>query len=127
MLKIDYGKEGLEISINPSWDVTIFHPIVQRVLENPVSEIRKVIKNPIEGKPLQKIIENKEKVNKVCVVVSDATRPIPSHIILDGLIRELNDYGIHDNQILILIATGLHRPSRQDEIERIIGKHLIGR
>jgi len=95
MLKIDYGKEGLEISINPSWDVTIFHPIMQRVLENPVSEIRKVIKNPIEGKPLQKIIENKEKVNKVCVVVSDATRPIPSHIILDGLIRELNDYGIH--------------------------------
>jgi len=127
IVKIDYGKEGLEISINPSWNVTVFHPNAQKAFENPVKEIRKAIKNPTKGKPLQKIIENKKKVNKVCVVVSDATRPVPSHIILDGLIRELNDYGILDNQILILIATGLHRPSRSDEIERIIGKNLISR
>lgn len=127
IVKIDYGKEGLEISINPSWNVTVFHPRMQKALENPVKEIRKVIKNPNEGKSLQKIIKNKKKVNKVCVVVSDATRPVPSHIILDGLIRELNDYGILDNQISILIATGLHRPSRSDEIERIIGKNLISR
>ena len=127
IVKIDYGKEGLEISINPSWNVTVFHPRMQKALENPVKEIRKAIKNPNEGKSLQKIIKNKKKVNKVCVVVSDATRPVPSHIILDGLIRELNDYGILDNQISILIATGLHRPSRSDEIERIIGKNLISR
>jgi len=127
MVKIDYGKEGLEISINPSWNVTVYHPKSQKALENPVKEIRMSIKNPIEGKPLQKIIENKKNVKKVCVVVSDATRPVPSHIILEGLIGELNDYGIHDNQILILIATGLHRPSRADEIERIIGKNLINR
>ncbi|MHA2284103.1 MAG: lactate racemase domain-containing protein, partial [Promethearchaeota archaeon] len=127
IVKIDYGKEGLEFSINPLWNVTVFHPNVQKALENPVDEIRKAIKNPIEGKPLQKIIESRKKANKVCVIVSDATRPVPSHIILEGLIRELNDYGIHDNQILILIATGLHRPSRSDEIERIIGKNLINR
>jgi len=127
IVKIDYGKEGLEISINPSWNVTVFHPRMQKALENPVKEIRKVIKNPNEGKSLQKIIENKKNVKKICVVVSDATRPVPSHIILEGLIGELNDYGISDNQILILIATGLHRPSKADEIERIIGKNLISR
>ena len=127
MVKIDYGKEGLEISINPLWNVTVFHPKKQNPLDNSIKEIRKAIKNPIEGESLQKIIENKKKVNKICVVVSDATRPVPSHIILEGLIGELNDYGIHDNQILILIATGLHRPSRSDEIERIVGKNLINR
>jgi len=127
IVKIDYGKNGLEFSINPSLNVTVFHPDAQKVLENPVKDIRKAIKNPLEGKPLQKIIESKKKVEKVCVVVSDATRPVPTHIILDGLIGELNDYGIQDNQILILIATGLHRPSKTDEIERIIGKHLIRR
>ncbi len=127
MVKIDYGKEGLEISINPSWNVTIFHPRAQAALENPIKQIRMAIKNPIKGKSLQKIIEDKKKINKICIVVSDVTRPVPSHIILEGLIGELNDYGIYDNQILILLATGLHRPSRSDEIERIIGKKLIDR
>ncbi|MHA2035064.1 MAG: nickel-dependent lactate racemase family protein [Promethearchaeota archaeon] len=126
-MKIDYGKDGLEISINPSWDVTIIQPKAQQALIDPVKEIRRAINAPIKGKSLQKIIENKKKVNKVCVVMSDATRPVPSHIILEGLIRELNEYGITDNQILILIATGLHRPSRSEEIERIIGKKLIDR
>ena len=127
MVKIDYGKEGLEIAINSLWNVTVFHPKEQKSLVNPIKEIRKAIKNPIEGKSLRNIIKNKKPVNKVCIVVSDATRPVPTHIILEGLIGELNDYGIQDNQILVLIATGLHRPSSLDEIERIIGKNLINR
>ena len=61
IVKIDYGKESLEISINPSWNVTVFYPNLQKALEKPVQEIRKAIKNPIEGKSLQKIIENKKK------------------------------------------------------------------
>ena len=127
MVKIDYGKKGLEISMNSLWNVTVFQPKGQKPLANPIKEIRKAIKNPIEGQSLRNIIKNKKPVNKVCIVVSDATRPVPSHIILEGLIGKLNDYGIQDNQILVLIATGLHRPSSLDEIERIIGKDLINR
>ena len=127
MVKIDYGKKGLEISMNSLWNVTVFQPKGQKSLANPIKEIRKAIKNPIEGQSLRNIIKNKKLVNKVCIVVPDATRPVPSHIILEGLIGELNDYGIQDNQILVLIATGLHRPSSLDEIERIVGKNLINR
>ncbi|MFW9896169.1 MAG: nickel-dependent lactate racemase [Candidatus Thorarchaeota archaeon] len=127
LLKLDYGKTGLEISVNPSWNVTVLQPQPQRALESPVDKIRMCIKTPIGGKPLQEIIEQKEDVKKVCVVVSDATRPVPSNIILEALTQELREYGINDNQILILIATGLHRPSRLDEIERIIGKNLYKR
>ncbi|MFX1456212.1 MAG: nickel-dependent lactate racemase [Promethearchaeota archaeon] len=127
LLKLDYGKTGLEISVNPSWNVTVLQPKPQRALESPVDKIRMSIKKPIGGKPLQKIIEQKEDVKKICVVISDATRPVPSNIILEALTQELHEYGINDNQILILIATGLHRPSRLDELERIIGKDLYKR
>ncbi|MFW9822035.1 MAG: nickel-dependent lactate racemase [Candidatus Thorarchaeota archaeon] len=127
MLRLDYGKNGLEISINPLWDITVLQPKPQKSLEFPIEKIRTAIKKPIGGKPLQKIIEPKKNVKRVCVVVSDTTRPVPSHMILEALIQELNEYGIQDNQILILIANGLHRPSRPDEIERIIGKDLYKR
>lgn len=121
---LDYGKEGLEIKLDPSWNVTIFRPERQKVIKNPKKEIKKSINNPIGCPPLQEIIQKKINIENVCVVVSDATRPVPSHFILEALIEELNSYGIKDNQINILIATGLHRRSREDEIERILGENL---
>ena len=47
--------------------------------------------------------------------------------ILEGLIQILNEYGINDEKILILIATGLHRGSRENELVRILGKDLKNR
>ena len=61
------------------------------------------------------------------MVVSDATRPVPSHIMVDALISELNQYGIENKKITILIATGLHHPSNEQEIQRIIGKKFVGK
>jgi len=114
----------MEIIINPSWNVTIFQAEKQEPIEDPVNKIREAMRNPLETAPLKLIVDAKTPINQVCIVVSDATRPVPSYIILEALIEELNDYGIQDNQIIVLIATGLHRPSQKDELERILGKKL---
>ena len=121
---IDYGNKGLELSLDPSWNTTVLHPEEQKSFVDPVRNIRDAIKNPLGSEPLSNIIKQKSNLNKICVVVSDSTRPVPSHLILDALIKELNEYGIEDHQILILVATGLHRLSRDDELERILGKIL---
>ncbi|MFW9881721.1 MAG: nickel-dependent lactate racemase [Candidatus Thorarchaeota archaeon] len=123
-MKIDYGKHGLDLSLDASWNVTVLRPKEQKGLVDPINSITKAIKNPLESETLYDIIKSKKDLNKICIVVSDSTRPVPSHIILEALIKELNECGIQDDQILILIATGLHRPSRQDEIERILGNNL---
>ena len=126
-MKLDYGKEGIEININPDWNVTIFYPSEQKRIPNPIEKIRESINNPIGSLTLKEIVKNKKNIEKVCIVASDATRPVPSYLILEALIAELNDYEIVDNQIMILIATGLHRISRKEELERILGKNLINR
>lgn len=114
----------MEIKINPNWNVTIFQAEKQKNVEDPINKIREALRNPLETAPLNVIVESKKPLNQVCIVVSDATRPIPSDIILEAIIAELNDYGIHNDQIVVLIATGLHRPSQKDELERILGKKL---
>lgn len=124
IMKLDYGNKGLEISLKPSWNVTVLKPKQQKVIKEPDKAIVKAIKKPFGSESLQKIVEKKNKLNKVCIVVSDATRPVPSWIILETLIKELNSYGINDDQIFILIATGLHRCSREEELDRIMGKDL---
>jgi len=126
-MKIDYGINGLELSLDPSWNVTVLRPKEQKGLVDPITRIREAIKNPLESESLYDMIKFKKDLNRICVVISDSTRPVPSHIILEALVKELNEYGIQDNQISILIATGLHRPSREDELERILGNDLKDR
>lgn len=126
-MKFDYGKDGLELNLESSWNVTVFKPEEQPAIPNPVEAVKIAIKNPIESKSLKKLIESKEDINQICIVVSDATRPVPSHLILEGLVEELNEYGIGDNQIMVLIATGLHRPSREEELKKILGEKLKNR
>lgn len=123
-MRLDYGKEGIEIKLDPTLNVTVFRPFIQKPLENPIETIKGAINKPIGTFPLRDIIRSKSNLNSVCIVTSDATRPIPSKIILKALIEELNNSGVKNNQILILIATGLHRSSRDDELERILGKRL---
>jgi len=120
-MKLDYGKDGVELEIDPNWNTKIIQPVEQIPIENPIKAIRNAIKNPVGNLSLKAIIKNRKKIKSVCIVVSDATRPVPTHLILEGLLRELNDYGIKEKHVTVLIATGLHRPSRKEEINRILG------
>ncbi|MBD3198120.1 MAG: nickel-dependent lactate racemase [Candidatus Lokiarchaeota archaeon] len=126
-VRVDYGKDGIRVNLDPSWNIDIIKPKKQEALKNPIKKIKKAIKNPINTNSLRNIVENKKDLQKICIVVSDATRPVPSNIILEALIEELNNYGITDNQITILIATGLHRRTREPEKKRILGDKLLSR
>ncbi|MHA1337999.1 MAG: nickel-dependent lactate racemase [Promethearchaeota archaeon] len=125
-MKFYYGKEEIDINVESYKNVDIFYPEKQIPIENPIECIRNAIQKPINSKSLKNIVKEKitSKEKKICIVVSDATRPVPSNLILKALILELEEYGIYKEQIIILIATGLHRKSREDELKRIIGKDL---
>ena len=118
-MKLDYGKDGIELRIDPNWNTKIIQPVEQFPIKNPIKAIREAINNPVGNLSLKTIIKNKKKITSVCIVISDATRPIPTHLILEGLLRELIDYGIQEKKIRILIATGLHRPSSREELNKI--------
>jgi nickel-dependent lactate racemase len=117
----------LSLSLKSDWNVDIFYPKQQEVIHEPIKAIRNALNNPIGSPALKNIIHQKKPINHICIVVSDQTRPVPSHLILQALIKELNENGVNDNQIFILIATGLHRPCRESELKRIIGKQIKDR
>ncbi|MFW9771555.1 MAG: nickel-dependent lactate racemase [Promethearchaeota archaeon] len=123
-IQFDYGTKGLEIHLHLDWNTTIIRAKKQEIFKNPLELIKDWINNPIGTMPLREILKQKKKIKQVCIVVSDATRPVPSQIILKAIIAELNEYGITDDKILILIATGLHRTSYENEIDRILGDNL---
>lgn len=61
---------------------------------------------------------------KIVVISSDHTRPVPSHIIMPLLLAEIRK-GNPDADITILIATGLHRATTQDEIRAKFGDEIF--
>lgn len=57
----------------------------------------------------------------VVVVTSDATRAVPSRVLLDALMPELAAAGVADDEVTVVIATGAHRAATDAEIEQMLG------
>ena len=85
--------------------------------------IDEALANPIGSLPLEQIIQPGE---KVAIVTSDITRYSGSEIYLPILIAELNNVGIPDVDIEIIIALGIHRKQTVKEHRKILGS-LSGR
>jgi len=60
-----------------------------------------------------------------CILVCDITRPVPNRVILPPILRTLEEQGIKRRDILILIATGLHRPNEGPELGEMLGPEII--
>jgi nickel-dependent lactate racemase len=61
---------------------------------------------------------------KVCVVVSDITRPIPYAAFLPRLLARVEAAGVPRRDIQILVATGMHRPSTPAERIEMLGARV---
>ncbi|MGQ9726176.1 MAG: lactate racemase domain-containing protein, partial [Candidatus Bathycorpusculaceae bacterium] len=70
------------------------------------AEIERALKEPIGSKRLSEIVKPE---NKVAIVVDDATRPAPSHMMIPPLLAELNAAGVKDENITIIFGCGGHR------------------
>jgi nickel-dependent lactate racemase len=58
-------------------------------------------------------------------VVCDITRPVPNQLILTSVLDTLEQAGIVRDKIVILVATGLHRPNVGDELVEMFGRRIV--
>src|SRR5207302_2401262 len=80
------------------------------------------IAKPIGAKPLADLARGRK---NACILVCDITRPVPNRQILPPLLRTLEQNGIARQDILILVATGLHRPNEGAELEEMVGPEVV--
>ncbi len=100
-------------------------------LAEPAAKIKAALNATSAGPSLEQVIREKLKTNpapKVAIVISDNTRPVPYHGekgILWPVIEELFAQGIKAEQILILVATGTHRPLTMDELRSMLDPRIF--
>ncbi|MHC1773183.1 MAG: nickel-dependent lactate racemase [Flexilinea sp.] len=88
------------------------------------SAILTALANPIGTKKLE---ESLKPGMKVIIMSDDNTRPTPMKMITPILLKKLNDIGIPDSDIRIIIASGTHRAMTDEELLDKFGSEILKR
>ncbi len=88
------------------------------------SMVAGALRSPIDAPPLREGLARRGE-GDVVVVVSDITRPVPYRAFLRLLLGEIESAGVARGDILLLIATGNHRPSTPDERVEMFGQEVV--
>jgi lactate racemase len=119
---LDYGRTGLEVELP---DDRVVGPLAIRPaapLPNPAEAVVNALAHPIGTRPLADLARGRK---NACILVCDITRPVPNRVILPPLLRTLEEQGIARDNIVILVATGLHRPNLGAELEELVGPETV--
>ncbi len=82
------------------------------------------LEHPIGARKLREVAEAGQ---KVAVITSDISRPLPSYDVLPSVVRELNAAGVPDEDITVVFALGSHRHHTEEERRRLAGEEIFGR
>lgn len=121
-MKIDlaYGENGLTLDLTDNYEPKIIEPEFVAPLEFPQNVIRESLREPIGCTSLRSQISPGDRVG---IVFSDITRPVPLKVILPVILEELS--GVKEENIVLFNALGTHRPNTDEELRTMIGDSLV--
>lgn len=119
---MNYGRSGLSLELPDHWNVTVIRKKPMPVLPDPIAAMAQALKEPVGSKTLR---EEAKGCSNVCILICDVTRPVPNGLILPAVIKELLESGLSPEQIMVMVATGLHRPNEGDELREVVGDDWV--
>jgi nickel-dependent lactate racemase len=121
-ITLDYGRTGLDVELP---DHRLVGPLAIRPaqpLADPEGAVAAALAQPIGTRPLAEMARGRK---NACILMCDITRPVPNKLILPPMLRILEESGIARRDILILNATGLHRPNEGAELVEMLGSDIV--
>lgn len=122
-VSLKYGERQLQIEVPDHTEILAPRSELPKV-EDPFGEIRRALENPI-GSPTLSEIVCQVRPKRVAILVSDLTRPSPSHIIVPPILEELKRSGVRSDQIRFVFGLGFHRKMTEDEMRKAVGNEVF--
>lgn len=85
-------------------------------------EVRRALRNPIGSKPLGEIVKPGE---KIAIITSDITRPMPTYMVMPALLDALYAAGINAKDITLVFGLGIHREQTEAERKKLAGERAF--
>ena len=124
-IEFPYGKTRLPLDIE---DERVKGVLVSdlhhyKAEKTPEELVEDALSSPIGSEPLSELSKGK---NKVVLICSDHTRPVPSKVIVPPMLREIRK-GNENADITILISTGCHRETTKEELVNKFGEEIVAK
>lgn len=121
-IELPYGKGFQETEISNERINGVLEASIEEYQpeDDQLTIVKKAMKNPIDSKKLKELAVGKD---KVVILISDHTRPVPSKYILPLMLKEIRE-GNPDADITLLVATGCHRGTTKEELIGKIGENI---
>lgn len=120
-VSLPYGKGVQELVLPKEHLLYELHGNEAPVCEDVAAATKYAIEHPICSAPLKEVVEPGD---TVAIVISDITRLCGTDKFLPVVIEELNEAGVPDKDITIVVATGTHRPHTEEENIIVVGEDL---
>ncbi len=120
---LDYGRKGLDVELSGGRLVGPLEIQPVTPLADPEAEVARKLESPTGAPALRDLARGRK---TACILICDITRPVPNPVILRPTLKVLEESGIARKDVLILVATGLHRPSTEAERIEMLGAEIAG-
>ena len=120
-VRLAYGTAGLEIPVPNG--ATVVRPAHRRAVDDETAAVRAALERPVEGPTLRALLR---KEARVAIAVCDATRPQPRRPMLAAIAQVLDGIVPKDN-VVVLVATGTHGPSSQEQRREMLGDEILAK
>lgn len=124
--ELAYGKGKISFSFPQGVTPTIITPNDKPVLPDPLAAAADAVKNPAGVPPLAQMLREKAP-KSVVVVVNDVTRPTPYNVMFPPLLEAFREAGIADEQVTLLVATGIHDVHTDAQNREFYGDDIVDR
>lgn len=121
-IRIPYGKSEQILNVSDDRLLAVLQPAASEITGQDQSGlVRNALENPVDSPRLCELSRGKK---QIVIITSDHTRPVPSRITMPLLLEEIRRNN-PDAGITILIATGMHRPTTDDELREKLGDSIV--
>jgi len=121
---VGYGKNKVEITIPDDKHLGTLVPNEVEIGLTGMEEVARSLQEPIGSPKLSEIVKPGE---KVVIVTSDVTRPIPSYKVLPPVLDELTKAGCSDDDITVVFALGSHGGHSEERKRSLVGDAIYDR
>lgn len=121
---LPYGKTDVCVRVPARNLLGTIEPKERQGAVDAKAEVEQALKEPIGSKRLSEIAKPE---SKVAIVVDDATRKVPSEVLLLPVLAELNAAGVKDENVTVIFGCGTHRAVKPEEATALVGAEALKR
>ncbi len=118
---LGYGKQKINFSVPETRIKEVLTPNKVEIGLTGTEEVERSLDNPIGTRKIEEIFGEGD---RVAIITSDITRPMPTKVVLPPVLKRLVYAGVKKEDIVIVFALGSHRKHTEEEKKYLVGEEI---